>query len=545
MRGYFILFAACVSALFANASEIDFDALKAKGANEIFEMKNHLVALSYPSNEYVQINIFDKSSKKHIQTFDNVEGKCKYEECFEKGDYNFDGIEDFSLANANRAFGNGYGRYFLYNPKDKKFFLSDISGSNLKFDHKNKIVYETNRRYAGSSFRSATYKIANNKMVKLEERCYKYDRWKSGEYVEYDCDTYTPITIYLESTRLEKNFELQIRITDENFTKGEAQYKGQKESIELKLKEKKEYSIVFEEIYKGAVNGTYALDLYDNEIVDGSYTRKDGKKFDLKAVEVLEIENYIVALSYPSMGNPLVDVFDKSTGKRIQTLKELGDSESMCYYGKCFEKGDYNFDGFEEFSLTYAYGTLSNSLSHYFLYDPKGKKFFLSDISGVSLWFDQENKIVHETNSCCAGYSLEKTIYKIVDNKLVWIEEHCYKYELRNDDSWGDEYAEHDCETSVSETYYLESVGLEKNFELRIRILSGNPPKGEAQYRGQKESMQLNIRENGKDKIVFEEIYKGTVNGTYTLNLSDGNAVDGVYTRKDGKKFELKAAKLD
>ncbi|MDR2100642.1 MAG: hypothetical protein LBP40_07455 [Campylobacteraceae bacterium] len=266
--------------------------------NEILEGKDHIIMLSYPSDvQNAQINIFEKSSKKYIQTFSDIESECNYynsgEEdkefygtCLSEGDFNFDGNEDFSLLNMSGSLGNSNSYYFLYDRKDKKFFLSEIEGTSLWFDNEKKIIIETSRCCAGRSTQSTTYKLADNKMVKLEEHCYIYDGWENDEYAEYDCGAYISNEFYFTSTGLKKNFELRIRIMGDDFSKGEARYKGQKESLQLKLKYKSDKIIVFDEFYKEAASGTYTLNLDEYGIAaSGFYKHKDGKRFELKAIE--------------------------------------------------------------------------------------------------------------------------------------------------------------------------------------------------------------------------------------------------------------------
>jgi hypothetical protein len=267
-------------------------------ADEILEIKNHIIILSYPySDEKAFIRVFDKSSKNFVQLFEDIDSSCNYIDtkvgrrnefdmkCLEKGDYNFDDLEDFSLFDGFYAAGNTESLYFLYDTKTKKFFLSDIGGTNLEFDHENKIITETNRCCAGSLMEITKHKLTDNKMSKIETRCYRYDAWEDEEYAEYDCDKQPLRQFYLTSIGLKNNFEIRITISDENFSGGTVKYKGQEESMELKLKEKTDNKVVFNEFYDGAFSGTYTLNLTDFNITSAFYIRKDGKRFKLKMIE--------------------------------------------------------------------------------------------------------------------------------------------------------------------------------------------------------------------------------------------------------------------
>jgi len=60
------------------------------------------------------------------------------------------------------------------------------------------------------------------------------------------------------------------------------------------------------------------------------------------------------------------------------------------------------------------------------LFDPKTNQYFDSGFSGVSLDFDKKTKRITEDNQCCAGRQRTKSIYKVVNNKMVLVEQHCY-----------------------------------------------------------------------------------------------------------------------
>jgi len=91
--------------------------------------------------------------------------------------------------------------------------------------------------------------------------------------------------------------------------------------------------------------------------------------------------------------------------------------------------GDFNFDGLPDFSVFESSYAGPNTSSLYFLYNPATKKYFNSGFSGVSLAFDNKKKTISEHNQCCAGSQHTTAIYKVVNNKMVLIEQHCYKWD--------------------------------------------------------------------------------------------------------------------
>lgn len=90
--------------------------------------------------------------------------------------------------------------------------------------------------------------------------------------------------------------------------------------------------------------------------------------------------------------------------------------------------GDYNFDGHPDFAVFEQSYAGPNTSSLYFLYDPATKRFEESDFAGISLEFDAKKKRIYERNSCCAGTSVTTAVYKVVDNGMVPLETHCYRW---------------------------------------------------------------------------------------------------------------------
>lgn len=75
-----------------------------------------------------EIQIFQKKTDKLIQKF-NVDCQFMGLYCISTGDFNFDGLTDFSIFESSYAGPNTSRLYFLYNPKTKKYFESSFSGT--------------------------------------------------------------------------------------------------------------------------------------------------------------------------------------------------------------------------------------------------------------------------------------------------------------------------------------------------------------------------------------------------------------------------------
>jgi hypothetical protein len=131
----------------------------------------------------------------------------------------------------------------------------------------------------------------------------------------------------------------------------------------------------------------------------------------------------VVLNSSESIGS--VKLYEKKTGRLVQELKaecELRGVHSVSV-------GDFNFDGLEDFAVYQQGFAGPNTASLYFLYDPVRKRYIDSGFEGVSLEFDAKTKRVYETNSCCAGSSVQNNVYKVVGNRLVLVAQHCFRWD--------------------------------------------------------------------------------------------------------------------
>jgi hypothetical protein len=118
-------------------------------------------------------------------------------------------------------------------------------------------------------------------------------------------------------------------------------------------------------------------------------------------------------------------IFEKKTDKLIQQI----DLECQLWGLDNISIDDYNFDGISDFSVFEQSYAGPNTSRLYFLYNPKTKKYFESDFGGISLEFNSKTKRIFERNQCCAGSIVTTAEYKVIDNKMVLIKEHCFKWD--------------------------------------------------------------------------------------------------------------------
>lgn len=119
-------------------------------------------------------------------------------------------------------------------------------------------------------------------------------------------------------------------------------------------------------------------------------------------------------------------IFEKKTDKLAQTFKLECEALAGIY---SVSINDYNFDNINDFSVFEYSAAGPNTTRLYYLYDIKINRYFESSFSGVSLDFDKDKKRVFERNSCCAGSIVTTAEYKIENNDLILIKEHCYKWD--------------------------------------------------------------------------------------------------------------------
>ena len=130
----------------------------------------------------VAVKVFEKKTDKLLQKID-LDCQQRNADSVSVGDFNFDGIKDFSIFESSYAGPNTSSLYYLYDPTAKKFFDSKFEGTSLEFDEKKKLISMTNQCCAGSSIITATYKVVKNKMVLVSETCFKFDE-KRDELVK-------------------------------------------------------------------------------------------------------------------------------------------------------------------------------------------------------------------------------------------------------------------------------------------------------------------------------------------------------------------------
>ncbi len=125
------------------------------------------------------VKVFEKKTDRLMQTID-VDTQQRGADGVSVGDFNFDGVQDFSIFESSYAGPNTSSLYYLYDPAKKLFADSGWEGTSLEFDEKKKTVSSTNSCCAGTSVTTVTYRVVKNKLVIVSETCMQYDKKKGG-----------------------------------------------------------------------------------------------------------------------------------------------------------------------------------------------------------------------------------------------------------------------------------------------------------------------------------------------------------------------------
>ena len=88
----------------------------------------------------VAVKVFEKKTDRLLQTID-VDTQQRGADGVSVGDYNFDGVQDFSIFESSYAGPNTSSLYYLYDPAKKHFFNSGWEGTSFEFDAEKEIGF--------------------------------------------------------------------------------------------------------------------------------------------------------------------------------------------------------------------------------------------------------------------------------------------------------------------------------------------------------------------------------------------------------------------
>ena len=263
--------------------------------------------------------------------------------------------------------------------------------------------------------------------------------------------------------------------------------------------------------------------------------------WDTKIIDEQEVDDYILQLVASKEENDYashwlyLQVLDKATKQPLQQLEI--DSYGI---GDSFRFGDFNFDGHTDFSLLEGYGVLDNSTQLYFLFDPQTKTFDMSDIYGSNLEFDDATQTITSSSRCCAGSEGSNATYCIVDNKMVLIEQYCYRVKKEYNEEgeeigyWLDEdgyevFEDVDCNTPFIDMD-LKVDSSPDNFTLRLAIYDEDMEGAFIQYAEDETQRRIPFRRR-KSKKTNELQYDrtdGSGKESFIIKLNKENEVEEV-----------------
>lgn len=251
--------------------------------------------------------------------------------------------------------------------------------------------------------------------------------------------------------------ELILNIYSDDEIQGIYAYNSNDEPIDISGTIKNKVLSILEKDANEKVTGKMVFDKFSAKAtqLSGTWTNPSGtktfkitltKKYDLEEGEDITWNNREL-LQEATSGNQYfkivltkakedyqarvkaLKVYEKKTDKLLQTIAV--DCQPMGF--NSVETGDFNFDGQADISLFEASYAGANTSSKYFLVDGNGQ-YKDSGFEGVSLTFDAKTKRITEVNQCCAGAQYTSTLYKVVNNKMVKLEQHCFVYDEKKQD---------------------------------------------------------------------------------------------------------------
>ncbi|MBK8807036.1 MAG: hypothetical protein IPO21_10465 [Bacteroidales bacterium] len=170
----------------------DIDSYPVK--DKVFEIlqatssRDHYFKIRFSHNDSIipAINIYDKKTNALIQT---IEAEFLYREFYNVsvGDYNFDGIEDFSVFESFYAGANTSSIYYLRNKKKNQYSESGFTGTSLEFNAVSKTITEHNQCCAGRYVTITNYILENGKMVLINKSCMEFDE-ELNDFKEGPCN---------------------------------------------------------------------------------------------------------------------------------------------------------------------------------------------------------------------------------------------------------------------------------------------------------------------------------------------------------------------
>lgn len=139
------------------------------------------VVVSKEKDQYypmaTSVKIFEKRTDKLLQKLD-INCQLLGLNNISIGDYNFDGIDDFSVFESSYAGPNTSSIYFLYDRKTHQYYESSFSGISLEFDPVKRRVYERNQCCAGTVVTTVEYKVVKDNLIPLAQHCFRWNEEK-------------------------------------------------------------------------------------------------------------------------------------------------------------------------------------------------------------------------------------------------------------------------------------------------------------------------------------------------------------------------------
>ena len=242
-------------------------------------------------SKVIGINIYSKKNKFLLQRI-KLDAKFIGLHGLEIGDYNFDGIEDFSVFESYYAGPNTSSLYILRDKEINKFYLSSFTGTSLEFYFKNKYIRSHNQTRAGASHLIKEFIVEDNEMLLTKYISIEYEYDENSNNVNekiYEVGGDKPYTGIIKNFYLDNNLSSETNYVYGKRNGFEREYNSDGKLIsETNFKNEKMEGL-FKEFYKNGqlrIESNYvnnkldgiSRDFYENGNLKKDQIYKNGKK---------------------------------------------------------------------------------------------------------------------------------------------------------------------------------------------------------------------------------------------------------------------------
>jgi len=342
-----------------------------------------------------------------------AEFKSRPTQVIQIGDYNFDGYPDFMFLMQSGGAGPNYtNNFYLYNPQKGNFEYHDELSqlSQVEIDVKSRTI-SSNWRDGAAHHGGQRYTFINHQLTKTSY-------W----------DQYAGAGFFVQENSGElvngKWIDRQYRGAEVLTPTGTVYQYPHKKGVLLTVLKKGDYAVIKDE---NAQFFQVEVTTVSNHLIKG-WIEKENFFPKTSLLYTTNTPLYNFELIKDQQSSPVaVKIITRADGRTLQYITELNEIDST---NTTLYIGDYNFDGYPDFSLKTSSKDdveLGNFYDKYYLYDHTAGLFSLDTLLSKSpnVAFDQKSKSYSSTEFVRKDNVITKKIkkHKLVNEKYILIKE--------------------------------------------------------------------------------------------------------------------------